>query len=82
MEQDKVLVTSHGTVLTFDEELDEFVCLHPEAYIEKACCSPFQVGDSGYVECGCGGRDSVVCPAVDCTGIQDWEIDTLFDNLI
>lgn len=55
----------------------EVICTHPEAYIEKACCSPFQV----IVECGCGGRDSVVCPNPNCQGIADDEVDTLFDRL-
>ena len=70
----------HEGVFTMTED-GVFVCTHPEAYIDRACCSPFQVGESGYVECGCGGTDSVVCPAVDCTGIQDWEVDPLFERL-
>lgn len=58
------------------------VCTHPNAYIEKACCSPFDIGDSGYIECGCGGQDSIICPATTCTGIQEYEIDELFERLL
>lgn len=62
--------------LVFDDELEEFRCIHPDAYIEKACCS-----GSGLIECGCGGMDSVHCPAGNCTGIQDHEVDALFESL-
>lgn len=58
----------------------EFVCPHLEAYIEKACCSG--TDSEGNVSCGCHGQDGVICPAIDCTGIQDHEVDTLFDRLI
>lgn len=63
----------------FDPEIGELVCEHSDAYIEKACCS--SVGESGYIECGCGGRDSVACPNPKCTGIEDWEVDELFERL-
>jgi len=56
-------------------------CTHEEAYIEKACCSPTDVGDHGYVECGCGGQDSVVCPTQDCQGISDNEAEKLWEIL-
>jgi hypothetical protein len=52
-------------------------CQHEDAYIEKACCSPFQ----RIVECGCGGRDEVICPNEHCTGIKDSEVDELFERL-
>lgn len=59
------------------EEIDiEVICTHPDAYIEKACCSGM-----GLIECGCGGRDSVVCPNIFCPGIEDHEVDQLFDRL-
>lgn len=35
--------------------------------IEEACCS--STGSSGYIECACGGVDSVICENPDCTGI-------------
>ncbi len=57
----------------------EVVCTHPEAYIEKACCSTRS--SNGLIECGCGGQDSVICPNPNCQGIQDHEVDTLFDRL-
>ena len=57
----------------------EFVCAHEDAYIEKACCSGFDSENNP--SCGCHGQDSVICPALDCDGIQDWEVDELFDRL-
>lgn len=53
------------------DEDGQFVCAHESAYIEKACCSPFQLGSSGYIECGCGGRDSIICPNQECTGFTE-----------
>lgn len=53
----------------------EFVCAHEDAYIEKACCP------AGTRDCGCYGQDSVICPAPDCEGIQDHEVDDLFEKL-
>lgn len=60
-------------------EDNEWVCTHEDAYIEPACCS--SAGSSGYIECGCGGQDAVICPSIGCTDIQDWEIDDLLDRL-
>lgn len=51
------------------------VCEHPEAYIEKACCP------GGTRDCACYGRDVVICPSPDCTGIIDSEVDELFNRL-
>lgn len=56
----------------------EFVCAHEDAYIEKACCSGFE---NGLPSCGCRGQDGVICPALDCEGIQDHEVDDLFEKL-
>lgn len=56
-------------------EDNEWVCAHQDAYIEKACCG------AGTTDCGCYGRDSVLCPSIGCTGIQDWEINDLFETL-
>ncbi len=67
---------NYNLVLT---ENGELVCGHADAYIQKACCS--QPGDSGYIECGCQGMDGVVCPATNCTGIEDHEVDDLFERL-
>lgn len=41
----------------------ERICTHPNAYIEKACCSTR--GSSGMIECGCGGMSTVECPDCD-----------------
>lgn len=54
-------------------------CKHEDAYIEKACCS--QVGSSGYIECGCGGQDSLICPNNNCPGITDEEAEELWKEL-
>lgn len=57
----------------------EVICTHHEAYIEKACCTT--AGSSGMIECGCGGQDSVICPNPRCQGIDDSEVDGLFERL-
>lgn len=64
-------------LLVLNEDGDAFECSHDTAYIEPACCSGFDAeGD-----CGCYGQDAIICPAWDCTGIQDWEVDKLMENL-
>jgi hypothetical protein len=60
-------------------EDNEWVCTHEDAYIERACCSGYD--SEGLPSCGCHGQDGVICPAIDCTDIQEWEIDGLFDRL-
>ena len=60
-------------------EWNDFVCTHDQAYIQKACCTVPDEG--GLYFCACGGQDSVVCPAIDCTGIEDFEVDELFERL-
>jgi hypothetical protein len=57
-----------GGLYRYNQELGEFRCTHENAEITKACCSPFDIGDSGYVECGCGGSDSIYCP--DCNNAE------------
>jgi len=76
-----IAVKEYNTAEFAMNEDGVFLCTHPDAYIDQTCCSPFQVGESGHVECGCGGVDSVVCPAIDCTGIEDHEVDQLFERL-
>lgn len=66
------------TTMVMNED-GEFVCPHEEAYIEKACCSG--IDSEGNPSCGCHGQDGVICPAIDCTGIQEHEVDDLFDRL-
>lgn len=51
-------------------------CTHEDAYIMRACCSPFQ----RLVECACQGIDQIVCPNDACTGVKDHEIDDLFER--
>lgn len=68
-----------STTLELSED-GEWLCNHEEAYIERACCSN-PVDSNGNITCGCYGRDSVICPAWDCTGIEDWQVDDLFDRL-
>jgi len=53
-------------------------CSHEDVTIIKACCS-FPSG-SGYIECGCGGRDEVVCNNPECTGMSDEDLDDLFEK--
>ena len=74
-----IIVRENDEVYRFDFELQQLVCTHVNAYIDKACCS--SVGSSGYIECGCGGVDAVMCPNNDCTDIQDYEVDELFERL-
>jgi hypothetical protein len=64
----------HDTLFRIDEDGTE-LCVHEDAYIDKACCPP------GTTDCGCYGRDSVTCPAQDCTGIEDQEVDNLMERI-
>lgn len=59
----------------YDFELEKWNCTHANAYIEKACCP------AGTRDCGCQGRDSVVCGNTECQGIEDNEIEALFERL-
>lgn len=63
------------------DEDGERVATHPDAYLEPPCCKTPQ-GEYGRWDCGCQGQYSVVCPATDCPGIQDHEVDALFDRLM
>lgn len=54
-------------------------CNHEEAYIEPACCSGRD--SEGNPSCACHGVDGIICPAIDCTDIQEWEIEALYDSL-
>lgn len=65
--------------LVLNEDMNAWVCNHADAYLEPACCT--FASPNGLIECGCGGQDSVVCPAVDCTGIEDHEVEGLFERL-
>ena len=74
-----VPITDYDDTTFVMTEDGDWVCDHSEAYIEKACCSTRS--SNGLIECGCGGSDSVICPASRCTGIEDHEVDDLFDRL-
>lgn len=71
-------VRDYSTTYKMTED-GEFVCAHEDAYIEKACCSGRD--SEGNPSCACNGQDGVICPAWDCTGIQDHEVDDLFEKL-
>lgn len=60
-------------------EDNEFVCNHADAEIERACCSGRD--SEGNPSCACHGVDGILCHAFDCTGIQDHEVEALFDRL-
>ncbi len=49
----------------------EWVCAHVNAYVEKACCP------AGTEDCGCKGRDSIVCPNDDCTGLTNEDVEEI-----
>ncbi len=57
----------------------EFEPQHEDAELDRACCSGRD--SEGNPSCGCGGSDGVYCPAVDCPGIRDYQIDALMDRL-
>lgn len=47
--------------------------------IIEPCCSAR--GSSGYIECGCGGMQEVVCHAPDCPGVdEESELESYFDD--
>ena len=63
----RIPVASNDEKYVMDED-GVFRCAHVNHYVERACCS--SRGSSGYIECGCGGRDEFICPNQDCTGIE------------
>lgn len=73
----KIKHQDSGTYLL--AEYGEWVCSHADAYVDPACCSGYD--SEGNISCGCYGRDSVVCPNTYCTGIEDWQVDDLFEVL-
>lgn len=66
-------IVNQSTTFRLEPDIG-FVCTHEDAEIEKACCP------AGTRDCGCYGSDSISCPAVDCTGIQDDEVERLFEE--
>lgn len=53
---------------------------HEAAELEAPCCSG--TDSEGNQSCGCRGQYSVTCPAVDCPGIADYQVDALIDLLM
>lgn len=64
--------------MLFDFELEQWRCMHTEAYLEHCCDG---APEEGRYTCACRGEDSVICPVIDCTGIEDFEIEELFDKI-
>jgi len=64
----KIPVYDDSETYIYDYFDGEWYCAHANSYTEEACCST--TGSSGYIECGCGGQDEVICPNQDCTGIE------------
>ena len=74
-----VLIKQYPSATFELSEDGEWLCNHEDAEIEAACCSGYD--NEGNPSCGCHGQDSVFCNAWDCTGIEDWQIEALFDRL-
>lgn len=50
---------------------EKTLCNHNDTLVIKACCNASDRSSSGYIECGCGGVDEVVCENPNCTGFTD-----------
>jgi hypothetical protein len=74
-----IVMPDTGTEFKLDDELGEYVCTHADAYLQPPCCKV--AGEGGLYWCGCNGQYTVVCPATDCTGILDHEIETLIERV-
>lgn len=74
----RILVGFESHVYELSED-GEFVCTHNDATIEPPCCdgSP---DEAGRYTCGCMGQESIVCNNPECTGIEDWQVDDLFER--
>lgn len=79
MQQVIVKMPNTGTEFRYDLDLNTYVCTHAEAYMEAACCSGYD--SEGNISCGCYGLDRLLCPAVDCTGIEDWEYEEVIKRV-
>lgn len=68
---------SGGTIFKLNEDMNDWQCIHEDAYLDQDFIAG--PGDDGEpVEYT---YDTVVCPAPDCTGVQDWEVGDLLDRL-
>ena len=54
---------------------------HRHAYIEPPCCNAPDA-DTGYYSCGCEGKPTIICPAMDCPGIDDDAMELLKERLL
>ena len=56
---------------TFDVDIhdEDHECNHLSFEIVEPCCT--SIGESGYIECGCGGMKEIICHSDTCTGIDD-----------
>lgn len=59
----------------------DMVPLHDGAYVEPPCCT-VPDPDTGMISCGCGGYATIVCPASDCPGFSDIELEELTERLL
>jgi hypothetical protein len=50
---------------------------HEDAEVEPPCCSG--IDSEGNPSCACHGQYSVYCPAIDCPGIADYQVDALIE---
>lgn len=65
----KIVINVKHDNVSYHLEDERFICDHNDTTLEKACCKVR--GSSGYIECGCGGIDNLVCENPDCTGITE-----------
>lgn len=74
-----IIIKNNSYVYKLDKHLD-LVCAHETATVVKKCCT--SRGESGYIECACGGVDMIICDNPDCTGITDEEANELLGKEI
>jgi hypothetical protein len=74
----QITVKQDESVYKMSEDGD-FLCAHNDVWIEEACC--FGRDSDGLIACGCQGLDSIVCNNNDCTGLEEWEVETLMENI-
>lgn len=56
------------------------LCSHKDTTIVKACCTPALRASHGYIECACGGLDSVECDNPDCDGLTDEDVEKVMNE--
>lgn len=58
---------------------NEFLCTHELIKVIPACCGGFD--SEGLMSCVCQGRPEIICENKDCTGIENWEVERLWEDL-